>query len=304
MNTNHFKRLRALLRTLIATLAAGAASPSMHDETSALVLPTDPQIRYSGRWNIGSDRARADWPCATVRFHVDGESNQSALAFLWRGIRTRVNLTVWALDGKLTAAHTLVGPSIDSPLGHVQSVDIPLRSGVQLVRAVKLTTAEPFGTGIGGKILDPSVFEFHGLRDLAGARLVAGTAPPRRMEFIGASDTAGYCVDGSPKMSSIETDLRGTRVRCTVFGVDGAVASMQRCMLHATCCMHATCMPHACCMLRVCRIYAACCMYAACWMWPACCPCYACSLRVRCPFGSGLGVRERRSSSGHNVTGP
>jgi hypothetical protein len=63
-----------------------------------------------------------------------------------------------------------------------------------------------------GRVLRPSVWDFHGLVLGAAAGLV--TVPwPRRpkpmIEFIGASDTAGYCVDGTPNTSSIGQTLGG-----------------------------------------------------------------------------------------------
>ena len=58
-------------------------------------------------------------------------------------------------------------------------------------------------TGIATKIFAPSIFKFHGL--YTNSPVVSTPAQfNRRIEFYGASDTAGYCVDGTPSMSSLD----------------------------------------------------------------------------------------------------
>ena len=68
----------------------------------------------------------------------------------------------------------------------------------------KLSTAEPFAPGVATHFFKPSTFEFFGVELNEGARL--GDAPKaaeHRIQFLGASDTAGYCIDGTPKTSFI-----------------------------------------------------------------------------------------------------
>ena len=57
----------------------------------------------------------------------------------------------------------------------------------------------PYGTGIGMKLLQDSVLQFIGLEALPPSLKPFTPAPGKRaIEWIGASDTAGYCVDGTP----------------------------------------------------------------------------------------------------------
>ena len=65
--------------------------------------------------------------------------------------------------------------------------------------------------GLGNKVLKPSVLQFYGVETENG-RATLGQKKPlkqRRIEFIGASDTAGYCVDGTTSMGTIKTGLDG-----------------------------------------------------------------------------------------------
>ena len=66
------------------------------------------------------------------------------------------------------------------------------------VSLTKLTQASPYNNGLGSKLT--SVVTFHGVHiHYDRMTLDAPPAPPsRRVTLIGASDTAGFCVDGTP----------------------------------------------------------------------------------------------------------
>jgi hypothetical protein len=65
--------------------------------------------------------------------------------------------------------------------------------------------------GLGNKVLKPSVLQFYGVetQDGRASLLEKRALKQRKIEFIGASDTAGYCVDGTPAMGAIKTGLDG-----------------------------------------------------------------------------------------------
>ena len=67
------------------------------------------------------------------------------------------------------------------------------------VRVTKLTDAAPYNMGI-GRLMWPAKLRFDGLV-IASSDEIAVLAPPRpasrRIEYVGASDTSGYCLDGS-----------------------------------------------------------------------------------------------------------
>lgn len=63
-----------------------------------------------------------------------------------------------------------------------------------------------------GRILSPSVFELHGFELGEGVQLLpAGEhwSPRAHIRFVGASDTAGHCVDGTEDISSYDVALNG-----------------------------------------------------------------------------------------------
>eukprot|EP00957_Ditylum_brightwellii_P131023 9994507-Ditylum_brightwellii.AAC.1 len=74
----------------------------------------------------------------------------------------------------------------------------------------KLTTAAPFGMGIGGDVLKPSKLEIYGVQIGGDAiQLPVDNPPPLCFNIIGASDTASYCVDGTPETPSTSYILEG-----------------------------------------------------------------------------------------------
>eukprot|EP01046_Picozoa_sp_COSAG06_P011982 COSAG06_NODE_690_length_13054_cov_5.226476_18_plen_322_part_00 len=189
--------------------------------------PLDPYIGREGRWHIagggtgGDDSsgtgtepgggaaavlASADWPCSGLHFEVDSPSSGGNVTVHWLGLRTRLVATVSGQPPVI-----LSGPAVEPlPQMPAQHDTLRLPAGRATVRLRKLTQATPFSMGI-GRILGPSVLQFHGLSlQPARARLTATREPVRRrIEFIGASDTAGYCVDGTPNTTSIGDTLFG-----------------------------------------------------------------------------------------------
>eukprot|EP00494_Astrolonche_serrata_P028307 UN28573 len=70
-----------------------------------------------------------------------------------------------------------------------------------------MSNAVPFAPGIGSKIFSPSVLSYYGVNVSSNAvvQLSSDQTKRRRIEFIGASDTAGFCVDGTPDTSVVAT---------------------------------------------------------------------------------------------------
>ena len=133
---------------------------------------------------------------------------------------------------RITVSSTIFsGPSVEIPFAKPAEETLNFPSeGDYHVSLRKLTTAAPFGLGIGHQLLDPSIFFFHGLVQVspnltllpygAAAAAAAGAGgagggkqqqPQKapRLEFVGASDTAGFCVDGSPSSSDWQNYLTG-----------------------------------------------------------------------------------------------
>ena len=179
------------------------------------VAPADPRIVYEGRWLFEDGVATADWPCSSLRF---GVVNASRFSVTWRGARTRLLATAFDASGAVLAEHELVGPSVELPFAAPQKDDVALPAGAARVALRKLTSATPYSAGV-GKVL-PSVVELHGL-DVPG--LAAAAPAPRRVDFVGASDTAGYCVDGTVNTSSVADKLLGWEYANCAYGYPGVL---------------------------------------------------------------------------------
>ena len=151
--------------------------------------------------------------------------------------RLRLNATAWRADGSIAYSEIFTGPSLPRVFHGVQEDALEIPSDTSYVTLRKLTQAAPFGTGedcartistyianasivtsllltpvagIGEKLLAGSVFEFHGLSSVDGVTLKKAARRGRVIEYIGASDTAGYCVDGTPDMDgTVDLYLNG-----------------------------------------------------------------------------------------------
>jgi len=185
--------------------AVTAAAPSLRGAVAA----SDSSFQYQGRWKISPNGdATTDWPCASVHFKLVVGAGGGGADVEWEGLRDRMNISVTNAETGEFYTDLLTG-AVTWPTRHVDTVQ-GQNPSTFIVSIRKLTTAAPFGMGIGGEVLSPSTFTFHGLkRTFGNCTLEAVPAPSRSMEFIGASDTAGYCVDGTPDMSGTTTDLLG-----------------------------------------------------------------------------------------------
>lgn len=87
---------------------------------------------------------------------------------------------------------------------------IPQTPGNYTIQLRKLTTAQPYAPGLASDFLAASVFEFYSI-ELPKGMVIHNEIPelPTRLHFVGASDTAGYCVDGTPDMNIIQDGLEG-----------------------------------------------------------------------------------------------
>ena len=165
---------------------------------------TDPRLQYEGRWLTSGSTAAADWPCASMLFDVHAAAGDVAL--VWSGVRVRLNATIYAANGTLLAARTLVSSAI---LDRSQRDLLQLPANASHVRIRKLTEAEPYQDGFASWALAPSKATVYGLDLVGGVTLGATPLPTRRLEVIGASDTAGYCVDGLNTTSAVGWSVGG-----------------------------------------------------------------------------------------------
>jgi len=202
-------------------ISALPASLPPADGNIHLIPANDTRFLYEGRWasstsKSGESERRADWPCSRIVFDVQTRAaagTNNNITLVWHNVRNRVNASVWE-GGRIVSTQYFVGESVDLD-GDKPREDVlvlPSAPAKYTVTLRKVTTAAPFGSGIGGKILRPSVIRFLGTRVPSGGSilLVERNKPRRRrIEFIGGSDTAGYCVDGTPKMGSVQTTLEG-----------------------------------------------------------------------------------------------
>eukprot|EP00938_MAST-03A_sp_MAST-3A-sp1_P005653 g5653.t1 len=191
---------------------------AVYTTSSTFINQNDSRFLYEGRWLHSADSSEADWPCAAVRFaiNVTKVTNES-IDIRWSGVRSRMNVSV--SEGMLDFSHMY-----SSDIVHGSSVDIPFQKpstyslslanvpiGIHTVRFRKLTTSCPYGSGIGDDFLSSSHVKFYGVE--LPSSIIMPPPPPlpprRKIEFIGASDTAGYCVDGEASFNFIQYGFEG-----------------------------------------------------------------------------------------------
>ena len=120
-----------------------------------------------------------------------------------------------------------------------------------LITLRKLSEAEPFAPGIGNSVLRASVVHFYGISDTSPdvkivpyEKLISTTEQfPNKfaknekinvekpimevhLEFVGASDTAGYCVDGTPDTNLIEGFINGWKYGNCDYGLPGSLIQL------------------------------------------------------------------------------
>jgi lysophospholipase L1-like esterase len=161
----------------------------------------DPSFTFEGRWQLNQDEgiAIADWPCSSIHFNVTtASSGATSITFVLGLTLLRVKVVVTDVTGKVESETLLEGEIIEE-----QRYDIVLQNenkGTYTVTLTKLTESSPYGTGFGR--LATSVLRLYGIDvDEKVAMLAPLQLPSRRLSFVGASDTAGFCVDGTPETS-------------------------------------------------------------------------------------------------------
>ena len=113
-----------------------------------------------------------------------------------------------------------------------------------LITLRKLSEAEPFAPGIGNSVFKASVVHFYGISKTSpGVNIVPSenlfTQFPNKfpknekinveqpmevhLEFVGASDTAGYCVDGTFDTNLIEGFINGWKYGNCDYGLPGSL---------------------------------------------------------------------------------
>jgi len=175
--------------------------PSLTSSLSLTHNASSPFIAYEGRWDKSTlpSGYRTDWPCARVTFGVEGEGK---VRVSWAGIRVRLNFTVWGEGGDVVGSDIVKAKYAGREVGEeVTEVDIP--KGGKTVTVRRLTEGANYGAGIGMKLLTSSMMVFHGLDVEGGVKVGKAERRDKVIEYIGASDTAGYCVDG-------DTEIDGT----------------------------------------------------------------------------------------------
>uniref|UniRef100_A0A7S4VUL4 SGNH hydrolase-type esterase domain-containing protein n=1 Tax=Ditylum brightwellii TaxID=49249 RepID=A0A7S4VUL4_9STRA len=207
MRSNYFQRFATCAFLLLFLLGCGIRS----NVFNTVFLRANDNLYFEGRWilNQDQDSAISDWPCSAFRFRVRvGDPSKTTVRLVWYGLRTRILVTV-RIDG-VSEEKIYSGPSTSLRWWKTStSISFPSEGDFD-VSVHKLTTAAPFGMGIGGDVLKPSKLEIYGVRISGDAiQIPVVNPPPLRFDIIGASDTAGYCVDGTPETSSSSYILEG-----------------------------------------------------------------------------------------------
>jgi lysophospholipase L1-like esterase len=169
------KRLRLLALTLIVSAPA-----VIH---AAVVAPTDPLVRYVGRFDT-TDLAgpRCSWSASTIAFTVSGGSVNVRMKDRGR------NFWQVVVDGQPTAVLDLEPGEKDYPI----ATDLP--PGKHTIELVKRTEAQM------------GVSQFRGLQIDDSARLLPTPARPHRIEVIGDSISCGYGNEAPNKETHFSPD--------------------------------------------------------------------------------------------------
>ena len=237
------------MKSFLLGIATSTALPAVSDRSNALgidnllnrppsqVLATDSRIVYEGRWEFersffAGEQAYADWPCSTLSFGVKAASAGS-LTLHWSGFLTRANATLWTSPSHgqpSKIVSTQLASGTEPPCNPLLSdcalelamafkslpavnTAIQIPAGEYIVTFRKRTQATPFGPlaaglpFIGGLL--SSGVRFSGINFTPGISISQPKQPTLHITFIGASDTAGFCVDGTPETSQPETSAFG-----------------------------------------------------------------------------------------------
>ena len=144
---------------------------------------------------------------ARVTFGVETESPDfpGKIRVSWSGLRVRVNITVWDADGGIVLSQLETAKSVGrGPSEMSTDVSIPQESKIITIR--RITEGANYGAGIGMKVLASSMMEFYGLDVEGGIKVTTAKKRRHTIEYLGASDTAGYCVDGAENQPGVYLD--------------------------------------------------------------------------------------------------
>ena len=193
-----------------------------NNKNDNLIHALDPRLEYGGRWltkACGKEiRKNADWPCSDIRFDVNVTQVNNDITIIWYGVNTRIRVSIQKYNDDDTTMveqeqqYVFQGPTIWKK--RMKST-IPSFSetGRFSVWIQKITTSCPFGPGIGGKVMGGSMFDFVGIETTTTTTTAIKILAPRKKErkivAIGASDTAGWCIDGTPSTSAFDYALGG-----------------------------------------------------------------------------------------------
>ena len=177
-------------------IASISTSTPLGDDVS--IFPNDTRLNFGGRWvytNVVDEERvmRADWPCSDIKFNANVETSGAKLPLIWYGKFTRISVRKENLSEKATVTDIFEGSS--SSMTRITNNIIFESAGRYSVTIRKLTTSAPYGNGL-GRFLGSSTFDFLGFGSPVGLSLVSNSPKNRKIVAIGASDTAGSCVDG------------------------------------------------------------------------------------------------------------
>ena len=174
------------------------------------ILPNDARLNFGGRWlyaNVGGKEMamKADWPCSDIKFEVNVEKSGAKLPLIWYGKNTRVSVRKEKISDDATSMDIFEGGR--GSMTRLTNDVVFESAGKYSVTVRKLTTSAPYGNGL-GLFLGSSTFDFLGFGSPEGISLVSSSPKKRKIVAIGASDTAGSCIDGNPNKT--ETELLPT----------------------------------------------------------------------------------------------
>lgn len=173
------------------------------------VPANDSRLLLEGRWSVTGTTAIADWPCSTLRFRIGASVAGASAVIVWSGLRERLAATVTnELTGQVVrhdtlSAHVLV----DSTYRSLITLPSAGNFGFELR---KMTQGEPFGMGP-GRVLGSSTLTLFGLDRFTRSELLPAARRTRLIEAVGASDTAGFCISGTPEIPPAVAELSAWR---------------------------------------------------------------------------------------------
>jgi len=160
--------------------------------TTINLSPSDPRIKYLGRFDHSDpSKPKFAWVMTGISCTVRGAPSAISAHFTspHGGAKLRVQLN-GALAGYLAVPkHILPLPAI---MREYKLPIPPLSNGTQTIEVYKVSEDNPDDS-------TPGIMQFGGFTLSGAGEFGAPPATfPRRIEFIGDSDTSGYCANGTP----------------------------------------------------------------------------------------------------------